>query len=146
MSGEPARMLSFSRRSIQLGQRTTLRLEKDSILAGSPDIADYPMVDVRWEGRWQPGHRGPLYANAGSHIGILGPGRLQGSSGPPPPPDVAPAPAPAPGATPGTAAAPGRGPGGFRRFGWGTNGPDGTRNPVVIEPISCSDVRWDGFA
>ena len=120
--------------SIQLGNRTILRLEKDSILAGTPDIADYPLVDVRWEGRWQPGHRGLIYATSADHIGIIGPGRIEGTVGPPPPPVVAGTPA----ATP--ARGPGRG-----RGGWGTNGPDGTRNPVVIETVSCDDVRWEGF-
>ena len=125
--------------SIQIGNRTILRMEKDSILAGSPDLADYPLTDIRWEGRWQPGHRGLIYATAVDHIGIVGPGRIDGSVGPPPPP----APAPVEGAA-APAAAPGRG-GRGGRGGWGTNGPDGTRNPVVIEPISCNDVRWDGF-
>jgi hypothetical protein len=37
-------------------------------------------------------------------------------------------------------------PPGFRRApGAGTNGPDGSRNPVVIETISCNDVLWNGF-
>ena len=115
--------------SIQIGNRTILRLEKDTILAGSPDIADYPLCDIRWEGRWQPGHRGLIYASAADHIGIVGPGRIEGSTGPTPPPAPAGSPAPAPG----------------RGRGWGTNGPDGTRNPVVLEPISCDDVRWEGF-
>ena len=43
--------------SIQLGTHTTLRLEKDSILTGSPDLDDYPIIDIRWEGRTSPGHR-----------------------------------------------------------------------------------------
>ena len=117
--------------SIQIGNRTILRLEKDTILTGSPDIADYPLCDIRWEGRWQPGHRGLIYASAADHIGIVGSGRIEGSTGPTPPPPAAGSPAPAPG----------RG----GRGGWGTNGPDGTRNPVVLEPISCDDVRWEGF-
>ena len=100
--------------SIQIGNRTILRLEKDSILAGTPDLADYPLVDIRWEGRWQPGHRGLVYASAADHIGIVGPGRIEGSLGPPPP-DGTPDPAAAPSS--GSAAAPGRGvgpgPGGF---------------------------------
>jgi hypothetical protein len=134
--------------SIQIGNRTILRLEKDSILAGTPDIADYPLVDVRWEGRWQPGHRGLIYATAADHIGIIGPGRIEGTVGPPPPPapEGAPVAAPGRGNTPAVGGAPGRGPGGGRgRGGWGTNGPDGTRNPVVIEMVSCDDVRWEGF-
>src|SRR6202030_2754340 len=110
--------------SIQIGNQTILRLEKDSILAGTPDIADYPMIDVRWEGRWQPGHRGLIYASAVDHIGIVGPGRIEGSVGPPPPEGTQPAAAPVAAPAPGVAGAPGRGPGpgGFRRTGWGTNG------------------------
>jgi hypothetical protein len=141
--------------SIQLGNRTILRLENNSILAGTPDLADYPLVDVRWEGRWQPGHRGLIYATAADHIGIIGPGRIEGSTGPVPPPEdpaapAAAAPAQGANASPGANAAPargaGRGFGGFgARRGWGTNGPDGTRNPVVLEPVSCDDVRWEGF-
>ncbi len=125
--------------SIQLGYHTTLRLEKGSTLSGSPDIADYPMIDVRWEGRWQPGHRGLIYAANVVQIGIVGPGTIAGAKMllyggdldvPPPAPAN-----PPPGAPPG-----------FRRVpGAGTNGPDGTRNPVVIETISCVDVLWDGF-
>jgi polygalacturonase len=120
--------------SIQIGNRTILRLAKDSILAGTPDLADYPLVDVRWEGRWQPGHRGLIYATAADHIGLIGPGRIEGSVGPPPPPVAAGTPPPGPGR-----GGPGRG------RGWGTNGPDGTRNPVVIETVSCNDVRWEDF-
>lgn len=95
--------------SIQIGDRTILRLEKETVIAGSPDLTDYPICDVRWEGRWQPGRRGLIYATAVDHTGIVGPGLIEGSP-------------------------------------WGTNSPDGTRNPVVIEPISCNDVRWEGFS
>ena len=38
--------------SIQMGTRTILRLDKQAILRGTPDLSDYPVVDVRWEGRW----------------------------------------------------------------------------------------------
>jgi polygalacturonase len=41
--------------SVQIGNRTILRLETNSVLIGSGDTNDYPMLDVRWEGRWQPG-------------------------------------------------------------------------------------------
>jgi hypothetical protein len=34
----------------------------DSVLVGSPDLEDYPIMDVRWEGRWQFGHRALIYA------------------------------------------------------------------------------------
>ncbi len=95
--------------SVQLGTHTVLRLEAGATIAGSPDLTDYPICDVRWEGRWQPGRRGLIYASAVDGIGIVGPGRIEGSA-------------------------------------WGTNAPDGTRNPVVLEPIGCTGVRWEGFS
>ncbi len=95
--------------SIQLGYRTTLRLEKDSILTGSPDLADYPLIDVRWEGRWEPGHRALIYAANVDHTGIVGPGLIEGN--------------------PATAA---------------SNKPP--RGTLVIEPINCTDIHWEGFS
>jgi hypothetical protein len=65
--------------SIQLGTHTTLRLEKDSVLTGSPDLDDYPVVDVRWEGRTLPGHRALIHAANVDHIGITGPGLIEGN-------------------------------------------------------------------
>jgi polygalacturonase len=65
--------------SIQMGNRTILRLEKDSILTGSPDLSDYPIMDIRWEGRWQQGHRALIYAGNVDHTGIIGPGRIEGN-------------------------------------------------------------------
>ncbi|HEY4247228.1 MAG TPA: glycosyl hydrolase family 28 protein [Lacunisphaera sp.] len=93
--------------SVQLGARTVLRLEKDSVIMGSADMDDYPMVDVRWEGRCQPGHRALIYAANVDHIGIIGPGRIEGN------PAVA--------------------------------APQNPRGVVVLEPINCTDVRWEDF-
>ncbi len=93
--------------SVQQGNRTTIRLEKDAVITGSPDAADYPMMDVRWEGRWQPGRRALIYAGNVDHIGITGPGRIAGN------PAVA--------------------------------APQNPRGAVVLEPINCTDVRWEGF-
>ena len=93
--------------SVQMGTRTILRLEKESVIVGSPDFDDYPMVDVRWEGRWQPGRRALISANNADHIGIVGPGRIEGN------PAVA--------------------------------RPQNPRGVVVLEPINCDDVLWDGF-
>lgn len=95
--------------SVQLGTHTVLRLEPGSVLLASPDLGDYPLAEVRWEGRWQIGRRGMIYAAGVDDIGIVGPGIIQGLRG-------------------------------------GTNSPDGTRNPVVIEPVSCNHVRWQGFS
>lgn len=93
--------------SIQIGTRTILRLETNSELIGSPDATDYPTLDVRWEGRWQPGRRALIYAANVDHIGIVGPGRIEGNSA--------------------------------------MAAPQNPRGSVVLEPISCNDVRWEGF-
>jgi polygalacturonase len=93
--------------SVQIGNRTILRLEADSIITGSPDTNDYPMMDIRWEGRWQPGRRALIYSANVDHTGIIGPGRIEGN------PDVA--------------------------------ASQNPRGVVVLEPISCNDVRWEGF-
>ncbi|HEX2854684.1 MAG TPA: glycosyl hydrolase family 28 protein [Opitutaceae bacterium] len=95
--------------SVQIGYRTTLRLEKDSIITGSPDIEDYPLIDVRWEGRWQPGRRSLIHASNVNHIGIIGPGVIEGNS-----------------------------------ITANSNKPP--RGTLVIEPINCTDVRWEGFS
>jgi polygalacturonase len=94
--------------SVQIGNRTILRLETNSVLIGSADPADYPMMDIRWEGRWQPGRRSLIYAANVDHIGIIGPGRIEGN--------------------PAVAAS------------------QNPRGALVLEPISCADVRWEGFA
>jgi polygalacturonase len=66
--------------SVQLGARTTLRIEPNAVLIGSGDPADYPSVDVRWEGRWQPGRRALIYAANVDHIAIVGGGRIEGNA------------------------------------------------------------------
>lgn len=66
--------------SVQLGARTTLVLEPDSVLLGSPDAADYPTIDVRWEGRWQPGRRALIHAADVDDIAITGAGRIVGNA------------------------------------------------------------------
>ena len=93
--------------SVQIGNRTTLRLAQDSIITGSADTNDYPMMDIRWEGRWQPGCRALIYSANVDHTGIIGPGRIEGN------PDMA--------------------------------APQNPRGSVVLEPIACNDVRWEGF-
>jgi polygalacturonase len=64
--------------SIVLGAQTTLRLEARASLMGSPDIEDYPIVRVRWEGEFADGHRALISAEKANHLAILGPGLICG--------------------------------------------------------------------
>jgi polygalacturonase len=93
--------------SVQMGYQTILKLEPNSVIIGSSDPNDYPMIDIRWEGRWQPGRRALIYAANVDHTGIVGPGRIEGN------PRMA--------------------------------APQNPRGAVVLEPINCNDVRWEGF-
>lgn len=64
--------------SIVLGDHTTLRLEKLATLAGSPNIADYPLTQVRFEGEFVQGHRALISAENKNRITIEGSGTICG--------------------------------------------------------------------
>jgi polygalacturonase len=64
--------------AIALRSNTLLRLEQGAVIAGTGDFADYPVTQVRWEGKWIQGHTGLLYAIGANRIGIVGPGRIAG--------------------------------------------------------------------
>jgi polygalacturonase len=64
--------------AIALKTNTTLRLQEGATLTGSPDIEDYPLATIRWEGRWEQGHRALIYATDANHIAIVGPGKING--------------------------------------------------------------------
>ena len=65
--------------SIELKSRTILLLEKGAHLLGSPDLEDYPVMKVRWEGKWIDGHRALIFAHDADHIAIIGPGSISGN-------------------------------------------------------------------
>jgi polygalacturonase len=65
--------------SIELKTRVTLRLEGGAHLLGSPDLADYPVIKVRWEGRWVDGHRALVSATNSHDIAVIGPGKISGN-------------------------------------------------------------------
>jgi polygalacturonase len=65
--------------ALALRSHTTLRLEKDATILGSADFADYPVTQVRWEGKWIQGHIGLIYAIDAQHIGVVGPGKIAGN-------------------------------------------------------------------
>jgi polygalacturonase len=62
--------------SIALKSNTTLRLEKDANLMGSPDLDDYPIIKARWEGRWVDAHRALLSAQDAKNIAVVGAGKI----------------------------------------------------------------------
>ncbi len=98
--------------ALQLRTRTLLRLAPDAILTGSGNMDDYPVTQVRWEGRWIAGHTALIYAIDATDIGIVGPGKIIGNDalgGRPRP------------ATP-------------------------LRHPALIEPINCSNLRFEDFS
>lgn len=69
---------NFVTGSILIGPRTILKLDKDAILTGSANPADYPVIDVRWEGEWRPGHRSLIAMNHVDHCGVVGGGTIVG--------------------------------------------------------------------
>jgi polygalacturonase len=66
--------------AVALRSNTMLRLEKGATILGTPDFADYPVTQVRWEGKWIQGHVGLIYAIGARHIGVVGPGRIVGNA------------------------------------------------------------------
>ena len=65
--------------ALRLGSNTTLVLDEGATLQGSPDLADYPVVQVRWEGRWTPGYVGLVWAQGARDVAIAGKGKILGS-------------------------------------------------------------------
>lgn len=70
---------SYLTGALALRSNTLLRLDKEAAILGSPDFADYPVSQVRWEGMWIEGHTALIYANDAEHTGIAGPGRIVGN-------------------------------------------------------------------
>lgn len=66
--------------AVAIGPNTTLRIEKDATVTGSPDIADYPIRQVRWEGKFVKGRIGLIHADNADHIALAGEGRLIGNA------------------------------------------------------------------
>lgn len=65
--------------AIALRSNTLLRLEADSTILGTPDFEDYPVTQVRWEGKWIQGRTGLIYAIDCRRIGVVGPGKIVGN-------------------------------------------------------------------
>ncbi len=65
--------------AIALRSNVLLRLDKDAVVLGTPDFADYPVMQVRWEGKWIAGHTALFYALDAVNTGIVGPGAIIGN-------------------------------------------------------------------
>ncbi|MGN6268841.1 MAG: glycoside hydrolase family 28 protein [Sphingomonas sp.] len=66
--------------AISIGPATTLRIEKGATVTGSPNLADYPVRQVRWEGKFIKGYMGLIHAENANDIAIVGEGRLFGNT------------------------------------------------------------------
>lgn len=98
--------------AVQLKSNVLLRLEKDATIMGSADFADYPVSQVRWEGKWIKGHVGLIYAFDAHDTGIVGPGKIMGN----------------------------------HALGGRPNEKNPLRHPALIEPISCTNLRFEDFS
>jgi polygalacturonase len=64
--------------SLVIGPNTRLELAGRASLIGSPDIADYPLENVRWEGEFRQGHRALISAVNAANVSISGRGAIFG--------------------------------------------------------------------
>jgi polygalacturonase len=65
--------------AIALRSKTLLRLDKEAVVMGTGKFEDYPVAQVRWEGKWIQGHTALVYAMDADHIGVVGPGKIVGN-------------------------------------------------------------------
>ena len=65
--------------ALTLRSNVLLRVEDGASLLGSGDMNDYPVTQVRWEGRWIKGYSALISAIDSENIGIAGPGRIVAS-------------------------------------------------------------------
>jgi polygalacturonase len=65
--------------ALVLRSNVTLRVEEGATLNGSPDMADYPFAQVRWEGHWMKGYIAFISATDAENIAIVGKGKIIGS-------------------------------------------------------------------
>jgi polygalacturonase len=65
--------------ALALRSNVTLRVEEGATLNGSPDMADYPFAQVRWEGHWMKGYIAFISATDAENVSIVGKGKIIGS-------------------------------------------------------------------
>jgi len=69
---------TFLTGSLVIGANTALEIAAPASLAGSADIADYPLVNIRWEGEFREGHRALISASNAANITLTGGGAIIG--------------------------------------------------------------------
>jgi polygalacturonase len=65
--------------ALHLRSNTTLRIDEQASLLGSPDLADYTLTQVRWEGRFVKGYLAFISATGADNISIAGKGKIVGN-------------------------------------------------------------------
>ncbi|SEC59570.1 glycoside hydrolase family 28 protein [Terriglobus roseus] len=65
--------------ALQIRSNTTLHLAEGATLNGASELSEYPISQVRWEGKFIKGYLAFLYAIDAENIRIVGPGRIVGS-------------------------------------------------------------------
>jgi len=65
--------------ALVLYSNVALEIAEGASLLGSGDMADYPLAQVRWEGKWIKGYSALISAMDSDNIGITGPGKIVGS-------------------------------------------------------------------
>jgi polygalacturonase len=71
---------NYATGALVLRSNVALHLDQDASLLGSGDMADYPLAQVRWEGRWVKGYSALISATDSDNLVIVGPGKIVGSS------------------------------------------------------------------
>ncbi len=65
--------------ALVLRSNVRLHLAEGAVLQGADAMAEYPLAQVRWEGRWIKGYPGFISAWDAENIAITGPGTIRGS-------------------------------------------------------------------
>ncbi len=66
--------------ALMLRSNVVLRIEDGGSLLGSAEMADYPITEVRWEGRWVKGYSALISAVDSENVGVTGPGKIVASA------------------------------------------------------------------
>jgi len=65
--------------TLRIHSNTTVWLDEGATILGSPEIAEYPFTEVRWEGKWLKGYSSLITAQDAVNVRIAGKGRIVAS-------------------------------------------------------------------